>query len=610
MADFSHLARPSPEWTSFLEKLSLPPAPEAVVDPDIPAIRRRINSHRFSTSDEELKALGKHGVKSQTLLIVGEDSVEIPIRLYFPRTLGRNASVLLYFHGGGFFTGSLSTEDATCTMLAKDCDLIVLSVGYRLAPEWTTPAPFQDAWDARCWVLHNAGHMGIPANISLYTMGISAGACLAASIVIRERMTGEPVIQGQCLAVPWLCMPEKFPYGQIRHGKAAPVQCRNSALLSSSWVEQYARMINPSVSEKNSPIINPLLLEDELVGKSPPTHIMVCGNDPLRDHGMLLKEKLERLRFQNAPGNEIWDADLRDGISWMVNRTAPQHDNFRKRSDQGNLRPDSRVRSPYEEANASVLLLLYLSSGLVLPVPTMSDQDALTPRVFLVRHGETEWAKSGRYTGITDIELTAAGFRQVSSTAKIVVGAGKFLDPSRLAQVFVSPRRRATQTLELFLPSLEANGNVTRTEDIAEWDYGQYEGLKTHEIRELRKKKGLDQEREWSIWRDGCEGGESMQQVTERLDRFISQVTEIQQPHMNGGYPANVLVFQFIVLRVNPGRQVSHGLLLRCLIKRWIGFSIDSDLPMQLNPGAIAVLRYASRLIPVDSESVRKQDAY
>ncbi|KAJ3530449.1 hypothetical protein NM208_g9324 [Fusarium decemcellulare] len=563
MADFSHLARPSPEWTSFLEKLSLPPAPEAVVNPDIPAIRRRINSHRFSTSDEELKALGKHGVKSQTLLIVGEDSVEIPIRLYFPRSLGQTPPVLLYFHGGGFFTGSLSTEDATCTMLAKDCGLIVLSVGYRLAPEWTTPAPFQDAWDARCWVLRNVGNMGIPANINLYTMGISAGACLAASIVVRERMMGEPVIQGQCLAAPWLCMPEKFPYGKFRHGKASPVQCRNSALLSSSWVEQYARMMNPSESEKNSTIINPLLLEDELVDKMPPTHILVCGNDPLRDHGMLFKEKLERLRFQNAPGNEIWDADLRDGISWMVNRIAPQHDNFRKRC--GGL--------------ASILLLLYLSPGLILPVPTMSDQDALTPRVFLVRHGETEWAKSGRYTGITDIELTAAGIRQVSSTAKIVVGAGKFLDPSRLAQVFVSPRKRATQTLELFLSSLETNENVTHTEDIAEWDYGEYEGLKTHEIRELRKRKGLDQEREWSIWRDGCEGGESMQQVTKRLDRFISQVTEIQKPHMNGGHPANILV-------------VSHGLLLRCLIKRWVGFSVDSDLPMQLNPGAIAVLSY------------------
>ncbi|KAF5001157.1 hypothetical protein FDECE_11054 [Fusarium decemcellulare] len=608
MADFSHLARPSPEWTSFLEKLSLPPAPEAVVNPDIPAIRRRINSHRFSTSDEELKALGKHGVKSRTLLIVGEDSVEIPIRLYFPRTLGRNASVLLYFHGGGFFTGSLSTEDATCTMLAKDCGLIVISVGYRLAPEWTTPAPFQDAWDARCWVLRNAGSFGIPSNINLYTMGISAGACLAASIVIRERMMGDSVIRGQCLAAPWLCMPENFPYEQIRSDMASPIQCRNSVLLSQSWVEQYSRMMNPSESDKNSPIINPLLMEDGLISKLPPTHIMVCGNDPLRDHGMLFKEKLERLKFQNAPGNEIWDADLRGGISWMVNRTAPEHDNFRKRcgglcegagcilrsAGEGDLRPDPRANNLYWDQlhdQASVLLLLYLSSGLILPVPTMSDQDALTPRVFLVRHGETEWAKSGRYTGITDIELTAAGIRQVSSTAKIVVGAGKFLDPSRFAQVFVSPRKRATQTLELFLPSLEANGNVTHTEDIAEWDYGEYEGLKTHEIRELRKKKGLDQEREWSIWRDGCEGGESMQEVTERLDRFISQVTEIQKPHMNGGHPANILVLLFIVLHVNLGRQVSHGLLLRCLIKRWIGFSVDSDLPMQLNPGAIAVLR-------------------
>jgi probable phosphoglycerate mutase len=87
------------------------------------------------------------------------------------------------------------------------------------------------------------------------------------------------------------------------------------------------------------------------------------------------------------------------------------------------------------------------------------------------------------------------------------------IDPSRLAHVFVSPRRRARKTSELLLPlapplAEEWKERVTRAEEIAEWDYGDYEGLMAGEIRALRKGRGLDSEKAWDILRDGCEGGE------------------------------------------------------------------------------------------------------
>ncbi len=90
------------------------------------------------------------------------------------------------------------------------------------------------------------------------------------------------------------------------------------------------------------------------------------------------------------------------------------------------------------------------------------------------------------------------------------MGAGKLLDPYRLVQVFVSPRVRAVKTFELLLQpsSGVVAGKVTYTEDITEWNYGDYEGLKDQEVRLLRKKRGLDLERKWDIWLDGCEGGE------------------------------------------------------------------------------------------------------
>jgi probable phosphoglycerate mutase len=126
------------------------------------------------------------------------------------------------------------------------------------------------------------------------------------------------------------------------------------------------------------------------------------------------------------------------------------------------------------------------------------------------RIGETEWAKSGRFTGITDIQLTETGATQVSSAATTLVGPRKLLDPFRLVHIFVSPRTRAITTFKLLMGPFSSVivGKVTRTEDIAEWNYGDYEGYTDQEIRSLRKEKGLDLEKEWNIWRDGCEGGE------------------------------------------------------------------------------------------------------
>jgi probable phosphoglycerate mutase len=125
--------------------------------------------------------------------------------------------------------------------------------------------------------------------------------------------------------------------------------------------------------------------------------------------------------------------------------------------------------------------------------------------------GETEWTKTGQYTGKTDIALTERGARQVTSTARRVVGDGKLIDPSKLIHVWVSPRKRALHTFELLLGDDRARlsaDDVTVTEDIAEWDYGEYEGLVVQDIHQRRKQQGLDREKPFSVWRDGCEGGE------------------------------------------------------------------------------------------------------
>ena len=127
--------------------------------------------------------------------------------------------------------------------------------------------------------------------------------------------------------------------------------------------------------------------------------------------------------------------------------------------------------------------------------------------------GETEWTINGRYTGISELPLTSNGQKQVQGTGKVLVGSGKLIDPSKFIHIFVSPRQRAQSTLELLLgeaqkDELVKEGKVTTTEEIAEWDYGEYEGLLTKEIRTRRREKGMDKVRPWDIWVDGCEGGE------------------------------------------------------------------------------------------------------
>jgi probable phosphoglycerate mutase len=99
----------------------------------------------------------------------------------------------------------------------------------------------------------------------------------------------------------------------------------------------------------------------------------------------------------------------------------------------------------------------------------MPDKDASTPRVFLMRHGETEWTINGRYTGKSDISMTAHGEHEIIGTGETVYGPGKLIDPAKVAKVWLSPRKRAIKTYELL--SGKTDGYEI-TESLAEWDYG------------------------------------------------------------------------------------------------------------------------------------------
>jgi probable phosphoglycerate mutase len=141
----------------------------------------------------------------------------------------------------------------------------------------------------------------------------------------------------------------------------------------------------------------------------------------------------------------------------------------------------------------------------------------------------------------------------------MVVGSGKIIDPPRIAQLFISPRIRARRTYELLFDETarrQLGGKVEITEDIREWDYGLYEGILPSDARAGRKERGLDKERPWNIWVDGCEGGESPEEIKTRLDRVIAKIRVIQGPYMKGEKPSDVVI-------------IAHGQILRAFARRW-----------------------------------------
>ncbi|MEU4237642.1 histidine phosphatase family protein [Actinoplanes sp. NPDC026619] len=181
--------------------------------------------------------------------------------------------------------------------------------------------------------------------------------------------------------------------------------------------------------------------------------------------------------------------------------------------------------------------------------------------IVLIRHGQTEWSATGRHTSYTDLELTPEGERQARQ-------AGERLAGRTFAAVISSPRKRALRTAEL------AGLKVTETsDDLAEWNYGEYEGITTPQIRE--KDPG------WWLWTDGAPGGESPDEVGARLDRALER--------------ARALLDQGDVV------LVAHGHSLRVAGARWIGMPASGGGKLALGTATISTLGFEHDNPVIDS---------
>jgi len=173
------------------------------------------------------------------------------------------------------------------------------------------------------------------------------------------------------------------------------------------------------------------------------------------------------------------------------------------------------------------------------------------PTVYAARHGETAWSLSGQHTGITDLPLTENGERDAGKL-------GGRLRGLVFTKVFTSPLQRARRTCEL--AGFGAQAEILP--DLMEWNYGKYEGVRTHDIQ--RERPG------WDLFRDGCPGGETAALIGARADRAIGVIRAIE---------GDVLV-------------VSSSHFLRVLAARWLELSVAAGARFALSAGAIGVLGY------------------
>jgi probable phosphoglycerate mutase len=177
------------------------------------------------------------------------------------------------------------------------------------------------------------------------------------------------------------------------------------------------------------------------------------------------------------------------------------------------------------------------------------------PVIYLARHGETAWSLSGQHTGRTDLPLTEKGERNARCLGERLKGLS-------FAKVFTSPLQRAARTCEIAGFGAQAESEPA----LMEWNYGQYEGLRTAEIHVKRPN--------WQLFRDGCPGGESPSDVGVRADHVVSRIRAID---------GNVLLF-------------SSGHILRVLVTRWLGLEPAAGTYFVLSTASLSALGYEHNL--------------
>ena len=232
--------------------------------------------------------------------VVMRDGTQIPVRIYYP-SQGKDLPLIVFYHGGGFVTRSIDSHDRACRRLAKVNEAIVVSVGYRLAPEFKFPYPVNDCYDATVWAAENATRFGANPD-QLIVAGDSAGGNLATVVATLARDLNGPKIALQVLIYPTtdarLCHPSIDTYGE-------------KYFLTRDQMEWFVKNYQAKEEDIHDPLMSPFLQAD--LSDLPPAFLCIAEYDPLKDEGEAYAKRLMEA------GNEVMFKEYKGVIHAFFN---------------------------------------------------------------------------------------------------------------------------------------------------------------------------------------------------------------------------------------------------------------------------------------------------
>ncbi|KAK0391759.1 hypothetical protein NLU13_1258 [Sarocladium strictum] len=343
MSDFSAYGGIHEEWVAA-EKAN---PVITVVDMTVEEKKRAQNEAREKVAAEGLKAL-RSKVTMRDHGITCRDGHHIEARTYRPSSIDEREKlpVYIHFHGGGFMTGTLASEDTICAGIAIGAGVMVLNVNYRHTPEHGYPTAWDDAEDAFEWLHDNIDAIHGDAQ-AVVIGGISAGAWLTASLVLRKHLgqsttSSRPSVAGQVLMIP--CVTFLDCFGPLREKLANPRQSSyeenaDAPILPLSIAKEYNHYLKVENPDPNDLRLNPGHAKPEQVAGLPPTVFGIAGRDILRDEGLLYAKMLaeagvptdvnvykgvphgfRRLGAHMPTTASRWDRTMVDGIKWALSK--------------------------------------------------------------------------------------------------------------------------------------------------------------------------------------------------------------------------------------------------------------------------------------------------
>lgn len=294
MADFSRYGTPSKEWLAAEASFPAPPAGLS-----LPERKAYVNAERERTAAEGMKVWGPQ-VRTQDHSIPTRDGSKIQARSYRPANVDASEilPVYIHLHGGGFFFGTLASEDAICSRISVKAQVVVLNVNYRHTLQFIYPTAWDDTADAFEWLHNNIELLNVDPQ-KVVMGGISAGAQLTASFVLEKHLgkvsTSRPAVAGQVLMIPCLANPECYEpqLKKLRDPSISSYEQNKDAPILPATVAQFftnsLKIKDPQVDDLR---LNPGNAQPEQVTGLPPSVFGIAGWDILRDEGLLFAKML------------------------------------------------------------------------------------------------------------------------------------------------------------------------------------------------------------------------------------------------------------------------------------------------------------------------------